>query len=130
MSLCVYCGDPATTIDHVIPVNFASKVRRKKGRPHKRRDLGVPQVPACLDCNAILTDRFLLTVEARREFIATYLSNQLRSNRLTQWTEDELQDLGPALQASVRQSIAVRNRLESRAKFAKFPPAFIRRDPS
>lgn len=38
---CHYCGAPATTVDHRVPVS-------KRGASHDRANL----VPACFDCNA------------------------------------------------------------------------------
>ncbi len=50
--ICVYCGDPADTIDHVIPLAWS--LGRKKS---KRTPVG-PVCPACRDCNSHLASRY------------------------------------------------------------------------
>lgn len=58
MKLCVYCGDPATTRDHVVPRSWRYTTYT---------------VPACVDCNCrILRDVPLFTVEDRRAYVATH----------------------------------------------------------
>jgi 5-methylcytosine-specific restriction endonuclease McrA len=53
--LCTYCGDPANSIDHIVPII--------KGGTSERENL----TPACMDCNrkkrAMNVDDFLKTLE-------------------------------------------------------------------
>lgn len=65
---CIYCGDPATDRDHVIPVAW-------KAAP---RHYDCHTVPSCADCNQkILRDRLIFTVEERAEFVLKELSKRL-----------------------------------------------------
>ena len=54
---CVYCGEPATDIDHVIPWAYVLR--------HEISNL----VPACHDCNLIASDKMFLDIESKREYI-------------------------------------------------------------
>jgi hypothetical protein len=37
--LCIYCGDDADSLDHVLPWSFAEVIRRRKARAGKRAGL-------------------------------------------------------------------------------------------
>ena len=53
-SLCFYCGEPATTVDHIIPVS--------KGGHHSVGNL----VPACQPCNSSKGNKFLFNWKIAR----------------------------------------------------------------
>jgi len=69
---CIYCGDAATGIDHVLPVSLAAS-RFGDGStedPSKRqyRRLLI-KVPACADCNGLADNAFNWTLRSRIEMV-------------------------------------------------------------
>jgi 5-methylcytosine-specific restriction endonuclease McrA len=58
---CAYCGDPATTIDHVVPIS--------KGGAHSKENV----VPACKPCNSSKNAKPLLVWLATRRGRTTCL---------------------------------------------------------
>lgn len=57
--ICLYCGDPADTMDHVIPLAWSDGKRNNKRPPFG------PMCPACRDCNCHLSNRYFDSFEAR-----------------------------------------------------------------
>lgn len=103
--LCIYCGDRATSRDHV---------------PPRCETPGVTATyPACSDCNSgILGGRPLMTVEARRAYVAGALRGRLARHPGARWSRDELAELGPSLRTSVEQYLTDYHRLVTRAAHA------------
>jgi hypothetical protein len=58
-SLCVYCGDPAVAMDHLVPVAWQRNGRNGADRA------GADLVPACLQCNSLLGAAPAFTVRDR-----------------------------------------------------------------
>lgn len=54
--VCVYCGFPATTRDHVLPKSWTGLAERTR----------VVTVPACVECNSSINDSFAPTIAERR----------------------------------------------------------------
>lgn len=67
---CAYCGDLATTRDHLIPRSYL----RNTGKPHWPTS---QWVPACQQCNSILYNKLFFTVQER----ARYLLKQYQTKR-------------------------------------------------
>jgi hypothetical protein len=95
--VCVYCGDPATTDDHVLPISYLARL----GDPdldHPAIRPGLIVVPACWPCNALLKDHVATTVEQKRAELKARLRRKYkRLLGTTEWGQDELDELGPAL---------------------------------
>ena len=69
---CVYCGDQADGIDHVLPVSLAAS-RFKEGStedPNKRhyRRLLI-KIPSCRDCNGLAGNTLNWTLRSRIEMV-------------------------------------------------------------
>lgn len=93
MTPCIYCGCPATTIDHIPPVADRAQLM------HVHHF----EVDACHECNSMLAARTLWTVEERKSWIKQYLKKKYR--RLInspEWTVDELDELGPKLRKGIQ----------------------------
>lgn len=60
---CVYCGDFATDVDHLVPMPWTGPVARRY----------VPTVMACRDCNARISAAPVFTIAGRAEIVATSL---------------------------------------------------------
>jgi len=103
--LCVYCGDYATSRDHLIPRYSSGEIWRGV----------VPVVPSCVACNSSLCDALVIPVHERAWHVARSL--RARHGRLLRqrpWTDDELADLGRGLRNSVRAHEAQRRLLMAR----------------
>jgi len=93
MTRCAYCGDVATTEDHVIPQNLRG--RMEGWREHT--------VPACGECNSLMSTYDPgHTVAERRAYVRDRLRERYADDlRASDWTEAELADLGPSLRRAV-----------------------------
>lgn len=60
---CVYCGDTATSRDHLVPRAWTGNAIRKL----------VATVPACIDCNNRINAAHVFTIAGRSEVVATSL---------------------------------------------------------
>jgi hypothetical protein len=82
---CVYCGDGATTVDHL-----AARARCGEN-DHV--------VPACHRCNSILLDMMSTDVAERARYIGQREEHKQR--RLLRGVSHDLEDYGPSLRASL-----------------------------
>ena len=102
--MCVYCGRPAATRDHVPPIS----------RINDYDSLGMKtpmylKVPACIECNTIGADTLQESFIERTEFIKDKLARKYaRALSVPDWEEDEIQQLGKNLQSKVRAALARR----------------------
>lgn len=86
--VCVYCGETADTIDHLLPRNWTGESHRKC----------VPVVPACRECNSTLSDVFLPDVEERRDLVhSRYRKRYRRELLMVARTEEGLAEFGASL---------------------------------
>jgi hypothetical protein len=109
---CTYCGDIATTDDHVPPESIWPELREHS--PHVPRFI----TPACRDCNChILSDQGFWTIAERADFVARELQTRVRDS--AEWDDDELDDLGYALRTMIEESIAHDRALRSRVRHAQ-----------
>ena len=111
---CTYCGEESTTYDHIIPVSFASSIPRKARQGAK--DPG-KMVTCCQQCNSWLGAKLLLTMRDRRQHIIDKLLSSLVGD--TDWTQDELDDLGPNLKSAVLRGCVENKTMKKRLSFAK-----------
>ena len=95
--ICIYCNSPADTLDHVPPLSwiepFGLETFRSSGIP-------LSTVPCCRECNSLLGDRKLLTVQDRLE----YLEKKYHSlfDKLVRWSDEEIEEMGESFQKSIR----------------------------
>lgn len=93
--VCVYCGNPAGTKDHLLPEPITGATLRRL----------VAVVPACRDCNMRINDHPSPSVSERRR--VAQLSIERHSTKLLlapHKTTEDLMELGPLLR-----SVAVKN---------------------
>lgn len=74
---CIYCGSPADTMDHVIPVRYLTSVKRK-GR---RRDIG-QLVESCRECNLHLGASLIHTIPGRAAYLISKHKVAMRYSRI------------------------------------------------
>lgn len=112
--LCTYCGDPANTLDHVIPRAYLSV---KKRSVRSGREPG-ETVPACIDCNNRLGSRIFPTIRHRQAFIAEELSKAV-AKETPAWTSDEIEEMGPSLRSMVAAGWSKASSTQRRLAFAR-----------
>lgn len=90
--VCIYCGDPANTKDHLLPRTITGDARRQM----------IAVVPSCAWCNSAIGAFPDCNVTARRALA----HKRLRAKKhkilyAIDWTESELGQLGPHLRRSI-----------------------------
>ena len=111
---CHYCGAPANTKDHIIPVSYLRNMSTNKAR----RAIG-QTVDCCAECNSLLGAKALFTIEERAEEIARMLSRRYKKELdAPVWTDEEIEDLGPSLRESIKGKQFLRNEVMERVRNA------------
>ena len=114
---CVYCGEPATTQDHVFPLSRAVTLNLSHPRVRKELKQGLNMVPSCMECNRIASDRPFVWIREKRAFIQKQLKKKARKLGLIIWDKDELEELGPTLRQHVARKQARLGGLELRTSW-------------
>lgn len=104
---CFYCGDnTGITRDHVIPVSMSSETRS-----YNEKDV----VPCCRECNSLLGNKALLTVEDRAMYLAERLTRRYASTlRAFGYGEDEINTFGPTLKSMISANVNLKSYIVSR----------------
>jgi hypothetical protein len=121
--VCVYCGDPSDTIDHLIPL-CASRVGRKNGA--KMRTGYGPIANACRDCNSNLGTRWFDSLWERMEWAHTRLEKQAKG---ILWSEAEVKKLDFTLRTHVDHSRRMGLWLRQRADWFGCREFFLNLEP-
>lgn len=109
VNVCYYCGEPADSIDHVVPLSL---IRQLEDDPEAlERVIGkgrIREVDACRDCNHRLSSEYDINLKDRKERLRDRLrSRYLRLLAMPEWTDDDLGELNGWLQGSVIHATAV-----------------------
>jgi hypothetical protein len=111
MTLCTYCGELANTIDHIPPQS------RRAGLEGVYPFL---EVPACKSCNSGLGARPLMRLEDRQQWIHGWLQRHyVKILTLPEWSERELEELGPTLRQKVGRGLAQKRATLARIEFSR-----------
>lgn len=94
---CTYCGEPADTIEHLIPWSFISK-------PYEKRKLKGFCTYACRECNELGGNKLFLTFEERLKYVTKRIEKKYKKYLLVVWDKDELNTLNGNLKKYVRGS--------------------------
>lgn len=94
---CVYCGEPANTVDHQPPIS----------RIDDYESLGLANelyvlIPSCMDCNKLAGSVLHDSPIERLEYIKDSLEKRLKKYlNQVEWDEEELKDIGPNLKSKI-----------------------------
>lgn len=100
---CFYCGDLATARDHVFPHSSELPGERQWGA----RDI----VNACSECNAGLSDKYGYWLHRRIKHLIDWTIKRYQLDEMIpEWADEELDELGYALRASITFKIKQRQR--------------------
>ena len=102
--LCVYCGDPADTIDHVPPLSRVDDYRSL--RLEKETYL---LVRSCRECNAVLGESLQTSVLERYELAKEKIALKAKPSK-AMWTEEDMAELGPNMRRYVSSETKKRER--------------------
>lgn len=107
---CVYCGDRGDTSDHFTPLSVAKQMQ----------DVGIVvtgkvKLPSCRECNALAGAKLFDTIAGKKRWIRSELRRRhAKLLAFKDWSEDELDDLGPDLRTTIESSMAAKSRLMAR----------------
>jgi hypothetical protein len=112
-NICVYCGVPATALDHFVPISVVNGLARVGIMPHGRF-----LVPSCRECNSIAGAKCFNSVAAKRR----YIQGQLRKKNkrllaMPYWTDAQISRLGYNLATTMRTSVVRKEWLEARLRW-------------
>ena len=110
---CHYCGAPADTKDHIIPISYL-----RNSRPNAARGIG-DTVDCCRECNNLLGAKALFSIEERAHEIAECLTRRYKKElNAPIWTDEEIEELGPSLQKSIKAKQFLRDEILERIRNA------------
>lgn len=76
---CVYCGDFACVLDHVLPVSIASGMDFSSSIVYKKIRPMLYLVPSCKECNAIASNKYeFSSIKTKRIFIQKLLARRYK----------------------------------------------------
>ncbi len=117
--ICYYCGQEANTIDHVIPRSLLKHLAAIGDAKITDSILGrrILKVPACKECNCLLSDSVQNTVQERKKYLKTKLKRRYQKIlRIPEWREDELEEMGnnmrKYIEGALQQKMIIKQRLE------------------
>jgi len=95
--VCIYCGRPGHTKDHLLPRRWSGDAARR----------WVAVVPACGTCNSLLNDTLTWSITERRALCHERLRKHFRKVlRTVDHTPDELDEYGPTLRDHIEDAMA------------------------
>lgn len=113
---CTYCGMNASCLDHVVPWSYENHGRRPAQRVTNRKDC----VPACQECNGLLSNFMYITIAER----ALYLSGRLQVKhskllKAPDWEPEEYEELSGRLKKQVKSLQTKKKVTQARVAYAK-----------
>lgn len=111
--ICFYCGSFGNHRDHILPHCYRTiAFRRHFGN--------IEYVFACSECNTSLGGQLFETISERIEHVARaiYVKNKLGIGAV-EWSEDEIEELGPSLKRRIKKMLSKRRIAEDRYIYAK-----------
>ena len=113
---CAYCGMSADTIDHVIPkVVLRSLANSGLEITHKMIRNRIVKVPACRECNSLLSDKFFNTFKDKKRHTKISIRRRYKTIlAMPHWDKHELDELGYNLRAYIYQCLTVKEIIHSR----------------
>lgn len=104
--ICVYCGSPSGSRDHIMPRAWSGSGE------HRARVL---VVPACGECNRMISDKPIYTIDGRRAHAQRRLAERkFKVLGYESLKEVELEEYGPNLRSVMESAAHQRAKLEAR----------------
>jgi hypothetical protein len=107
-----YCGEPADSIDHVIPRNALARIAVVDPYDIHNRVL---VVDSCRECNCLIGGKWFDSLQERKDYLKTKLRKRYQKFiDLPDWTDHELSVLGYALADLIRKGMARKRKVKQR----------------
>ena len=120
---CVYCGQYANTIDHVLPITFAYSVNLASPGVRKELGQGLNKVPCCSECNTLASNTAFVSIVEKRRYIQKKLKTKYKRLLVFKpWDAEELSEVSQNLQDTITQSMHKRMLVESRVNYPFLGP--------
>lgn len=100
---CFYCNEPMDGYDHQPPISQIGYMLISD------EPFEAVLVPACIECNSVLSDHQTLTLSERMNELKDALRKRYRTHMRVagKWTHEEIQELGYSLQEKVLASARI-----------------------
>jgi len=118
VDVCTYCGDPATTLDHVMPISRLAAAGDMLATVIQKYPHALVIVPACRDCNCRLGGVVCRSISEKREILKKKL--RIKHKRLLgsyDWDDEELSQLGHSLRTYIKAQEIKREWVLQRLRF-------------
>ena len=113
---CTYCGMHATCLDHVVPFSYNHDSNRTTHSSYSKQEC----VPACKECNGLLSNLMYITVAERALFLVGRLMEKHRQLLGSpDWTPEEFEELSGSLLKHVKSLQTKKKILKARIEYAK-----------
>src|SRR5690606_1956031 len=110
--LCVYCGRSAGTRDHIMPRTVTGEAVRRS----------VPTVPACGQCNSIINDSGVYSINGRRALAHKGIRRKYKKLlAMPEYSDEDLAEYGDGLRPFIEQSIVQREQVLARLSWPEDP---------
>lgn len=116
--ICTYCGVPADSEDHVVPRHLLARAGELEMDLSQVMRMQTWVVPACRECNSIIGGQLFATIKERRECAHKGIRKKYASYlRVPNWSEEDLEEMGPDAQREIIAAIKVRDWVKTRLRW-------------
>lgn len=113
-NICVYCGLPADTYDHVPPLSRVDDYRALV--THQETYI---LVSCCRQCNSLLSNSLQENIICRYDVLKIRLRSRLNKHIMKrEWTQEEIAQLGPNLKTKIMRAVNLHNRAQERLQYS------------
>lgn len=106
--ICMYCGDPATDREHVVPKSIVGE--------------NTDKVWSCSECNSIASDSLFETIEEKGEYIRAKLKHKYKKIlEAAEWSDDEIEEMGYGMQKRIRSARTAKQWVKKRLQWDTDP---------
>lgn len=115
--LCIYCGTPGWTKDHLLPVGLTGRAVRKH----------VLTVPACGECNSLIGASYAPSITERREIAKAGIRRKYgRKLSAHEYSNEEMEEFGPGLRPTILRARSDKQAIVERLEFPADPTFDLR----
>lgn len=103
---CTYCNSNlANARDHVIPRSWSNNESFAEKYV----------VPSCTECNALLSNSVVHSIEERAAYLQTlYLKRYRKLLKTPEWSNQELKEMSPSMRKSIKENAAFKKLIEAK----------------
>jgi hypothetical protein len=116
--VCTYCGILADSEDHVVPRHLLERADELGLDLSKVMRMRSWIVPSCRECNSMLGGQLFATIQERRAAAHKGIRRKYASYlRIPDWSDDELDEMGPNAQREIVAGMAIRDWVRGRLRW-------------